>query len=254
MSIDVRREPCSRHHDNIGQDGIHLPVAGLTPMTTLDYPGHLACVVFLQGCPLRCGYCHNPQMLPARRGKREEWEKILGFLESRRGLLDGVVFSGGEPTQHADLAPAMRDAKALGFKVGLHTAGVYPRRLETLLPWLDWVGLDVKGHADNFERIAGRRGIWKRHAQSLALLLDSGIDLECRTTIHWRDFDLKAIERLALSLADCGVRHYALQLARTDQCLIPAYAQPIADAPLPEAMARLVRRLAPRFDRLTLRE
>ncbi|MGC3872497.1 anaerobic ribonucleoside-triphosphate reductase activating protein [Halomonas sp. GXIMD04776] len=254
MSIDVRREPCSRHQDSIEQDGIHLPVAGLTPMTTLDYPGHLACVVFLQGCPLRCGYCHNPQMLASRRSEPQEWLEIHEFLENRRGLLDGVVFSGGEPTQHADLAPAMRDAKALGFKVGLHTAGIYPSRLETLLPWLDWVGLDVKGHADDFERIAGRRRVWKRHAQSLALLLDSGIDLECRTTVHWRDFDLKAIERLALSLVDCGVRHYALQLARHDQCLNPAYTEPIVDAPRPEDAARLVRRLAPYFDQLTLRE
>ncbi|WP_227370082.1 anaerobic ribonucleoside-triphosphate reductase activating protein [Halomonas sp. M20] len=254
MNIDVRRESRSRHQDPIARVGIRLPIAGLTPMTTLDHPDHLACVVFLQGCPLRCGYCHNPQMLPSRRGKREEWEKILKFLENRRGLLDSVVFSGGEPTTHADLVAAMKDAKALGFKVGLHTAGVYPRRLETLLPWLDWVGFDVKGHVDDFEHIAGRLGTWPRHAQSLGLLLDSNIDLECRTTIHWRDFDLKAVERLALSLADCGVRRYALQLARTEQCLASAYAEPVVDAPLPEELARLVKRLAPRFDQLTLRE
>ncbi|WP_053070585.1 anaerobic ribonucleoside-triphosphate reductase activating protein [Halomonas sp. PR-M31] len=254
MSTNVRREPSSRHRDNSSLDAIRLPVAGLVPMTTLDYPGHLACVVFLQGCPLRCGYCHNPQMLSSRQGTLQEWAEIRGFLESRKGLLDAVVFSGGEPTMHADLAAAMREAKTLGFKVGLHTAGVYPKRLETLLPWLDWVGLDVKGHANNFERVAGRPGLWKNHAQSLALLLDSGIALECRTTIHWRDFDLETVKRLALNLIECGVEHYALQIARQDQCLNPKYQQPVMNRPTRQALERLIVRLEPQFSSLVLRD
>src|SRR5690554_3724262 len=91
-----------------------LPVAGLTPMTTLDYPGHLACVVFLQGCPLRCGYCHNPGMLEPRRAAPGEWAEVEAFLTRRRGLLEGIVFSGGEPTLHADLpaAAARADRKS----------------------------------------------------------------------------------------------------------------------------------------------
>ena len=76
-------------------DGIRLPIAGLTQMTTLDYPDHLACVVFLQGCPLRCGYCHNGHMMPPRRSVESEWQAVREFLESRRGLLEAVVFSGG---------------------------------------------------------------------------------------------------------------------------------------------------------------
>ena len=122
---------------------IRLPIAGLVPMTTLDYPDHLACVVFLQGCPLRCGYCHNPNMIPPRRGEPQEWQAILEFLSTRQGLLEAVVFSGGEPTLNADLSDAVKEVKALGFKVGLHTAGPYPDRLTQLLPHLDWVGLDV---------------------------------------------------------------------------------------------------------------
>ncbi|QEA38425.1 anaerobic ribonucleoside-triphosphate reductase activating protein [Pistricoccus aurantiacus] len=254
MSRAARREPSSRHLPLIDRAAIRLPVAGLVPLTSLDYPEHLACVVFLQGCPLRCGYCHNPQMITPRRGKPQEWAEIREFLQSRRGLLDGVVFSGGEPTLHGDLLPAMREARAMGFKVGLHTAGIYPKRLEALLPWLDWVGLDVKGYLDDFERITGRRGAGRRHAHSLALLLDSGIDLECRTTIHWRDFTLTDVERLALSLADCGVDHYALQLARTDQCLDRSYCQPVENAPTREMIERLLRRLRPHFTHLTLRD
>lgn len=232
---------------------LRLPVAGLTPMTSLDYPDHLSCVVFLQGCPLTCGYCHNPQMLAPRRGTREEWPRIIDFLMPRRGLLEAVVFSGGEPTLHPGLTTAIDQVRGLGFKVGLHTAGVYPERLSQLLPALDWVGLDVKGHGRDFDRICGRSGIWQRHSHSLAALLESGLDFECRTTVHWKDYDLARVERLALSLADLGVRRYALQVARLGQCLDPAYATLPPEAPDDMALDALVRRLRPHFARLELR-
>lgn len=232
---------------------VRLPIAGLVPMTTLDYPDHLACVVFLQGCPLRCGYCHNPTMIPPRRGKPHEWQAILKFLSTRQGLLEAVVFSGGEPTLNGGLHAAVKEVKALGFKVGLHTAGPYPDRLTQLLPHLDWVGLDVKGRGKEFDRICGRPGIWRLHARSLEALLNSGISFECRTTIHWKDFQLADAERLALSLADCGVRHYALQIARSRQCLDPSYAQPVINAPSTAHLNALVKRLEPHFSQLELR-
>ncbi|MGR2738789.1 anaerobic ribonucleoside-triphosphate reductase activating protein [Billgrantia sp. Q4P2] len=234
--------------------GIRLPIAGMTQMTALDYPDHLACVVFLQGCPLRCGYCDNSQRMAPRRGDESEWQAVRAFLEERRGLLEGVVFSGGEPTLHNALPAAIREVKTMGFKVGLHTAGPYPARLLRLLPWLDWVGLDVKGRGRDFDRICGRTGIWQRNSQSLTTLLDSGIDFECRTTVHWRDFDLRDVEHLALTLADCGVRRYAIQVARTRGCLDPAYCQPVAGAPPRAMLAGLVKRLAPNFEHIELRE
>lgn len=231
-----------------------LPVAGLTPMTTLDYPDHLACVVFLQGCPLRCGYCHNPQMLAPRQADAGEWAEIEAFLDTRRGLLEGVVFSGGEPTLHADLALAVARVRGLGFKVGLHTAGVYPRRLAALLPWLDWVGLDVKGPDAHFDAIVGRPGMGAAHRQSLLLLLESGINFECRTTVHWRDFNLECLQGLALDLASQGVRHYAIQVARTGQCLQEDYALPVTTAPASAELHDLVHHLSSAFQRLELRE
>ncbi|WP_336270541.1 anaerobic ribonucleoside-triphosphate reductase activating protein [Vreelandella arctica] len=232
---------------------IRLPIAGLVPMTTLDYPDHLACVVFLQGCPLRCGYCHNPTMIVPRRGEPQEWQTVLEFLASRQGLLEAVVFSGGEPTLNTGLPAAVKQVKAMGFKVGLHTAGVYPDRLARLLIHLDWVGLDVKGRGEAFDRICGRPGMWQRHARSLGALIESGVSFECRTTIHWQDFQLGDVERLALTLADCGVRHYALQLARNEQCLDPSYTEPVNDAPSNARLNALVKRLKPYFSRLEVR-
>lgn len=177
----------------------------------------------------------------------------MEFLSTRQNLLEAVVFSGGEPTLHADLLSAVKAVKALGFKTGLHTAGPYPERLSRLLPHLDWVGLDVKGHGKAFDRICGRQGIWQLHARSLEALLDSGLNFECRTTIHWKDFQLDDVERLAMSLADCGVRHYALQIARSEQCFDPTYSKPVANAPSTTQMNALISRLKPYFDQIELR-
>ena len=158
-----------------------LTLGGLTRLSASDYPGKLAAVVFCQGCAWRCGYCHNAHLQP-RRGREEiAWSDVLAFLQRRRGLLDAVVFSGGEPTLQAGLAPAMREVKALGFLVGLHTAGIVPRRLAEVLPLVDWVGMDVKAPFDRHERVTGVRGSARRARASRALVLASGVACEFHT-------------------------------------------------------------------------
>ena len=121
-----------------------MRVGGFVPFTSTDYPGALAAVVFCQGCPWRCGYCHNPHLVPARGEGERGFDGILEWLENRRGLLDAVVFSGGEPTAQAALDEAMDAVRARGFKIGLHTGGAYPRRLAALFRHVDWIGFDVK--------------------------------------------------------------------------------------------------------------
>jgi pyruvate formate lyase activating enzyme len=115
------------------------------------------------------------------------------------------------------------------------------------------VALDVKGRGIDFDRISGRRGVWQRHARSLSLLLEGAVPFECRTTVHWRDFTLEALEQLAMTLVDCGVRCYAIQLARQNRCLDPDYCRPVEDAPAPKALESLVRRLRRHFERIELR-
>jgi len=203
-----------------------LVVAGLTPMTTLDYPDHLACVIFTQGCPLRCGYCHNPQMLSSTpQADAMDWQQVISFLESRCNLLQAVVFSGGEPTAQAALLPAAKEVHALGFEVALHTAGINTARLEKLLPLLSWVGLDIKAAPDDYARICGRHGVADKAQQSLKLLLESGVPLEVRTTLHPLDFNEDAIYRLLDWLQQQGVERLILQLARSGQCLNSRHAQ-----------------------------
>jgi pyruvate formate lyase activating enzyme len=195
-----------------------LQVGGLTPLTTTDFPGLLAAVVFCQGCPWQCGYCHNPHLIPRGGETTRSWEEVMAFLRRRQGLLDAVVFSGGEPTLQSGLADACREVRGLGFKLGLHTAGTYPERLAEILPEFDWVGMDIKAPFSDYERTTGVPGSGERARESLLHLLDSGVDHEIRTTVHP---DLSSAEQLTLlaqELAGLGVRRYVLQEFRAQGC------------------------------------
>ncbi len=161
-----------------------LRVGGFEPFSSADYPDALAAVVFCQGCPWRCGYCHNPHLIPARGDDERDFARILSWLASRRGLLDAVVFSGGEPTAQAELPSAIDAVRALGFMIGLHTGGAYPRRLAKLLPKLDWVGIDVKAPVADYSTVTGIPGSGLTALTSLDLVRNATTAYEVRTTVH----------------------------------------------------------------------
>jgi len=188
-----------------------LRIGGITPLTTIDFPGRLAAVVFCQGCPWRCGYCHNAGLLDAAAPAPHRWSEVEQLLHTRRGLLDGVVFSGGEPTLQAALPDALARVRALGFATGLHTAGMYPERLQALLPLLDWVGLDIKGPLAHYDAITRTPGSGDRAWESLRCVQASGVDYECRTTWNPTLFPPADLVGLAHTLADAGVTHWVVQ-------------------------------------------
>jgi len=214
-----------------------LRVGGLVPFSSVDWPGQFAAVVFVQGCPWRCSYCHNPH-LQQREAVPEgqiDWPGFLTWLRRRKGLLDGVVFSGGEPTLDAALPAAMADVRELGFQVGLHTAGIYPERLQALLPLLDWVGLDVKAPLIDGIAHALVTGVRQGHedvAQSLALLAGSGVAFECRTTAHPQLLDEAALLTLADQMTAAGAKRWVLQIYRDTGC---ASGLPPVDADYPSS-------------------
>jgi pyruvate formate lyase activating enzyme len=189
-------------------------VAGLTGMSTCDWPGHLAATVFLQGCPWNCTYCHNRDLIDPRAPGVLEWSDILAFLGRRHGLLDGVVFSGGEPTRTGALPGAIRDVRALGLAVGLHTSGAFPSRLAQVLGDVHWVGLDIKALPEDYRAVVGRPGAGERAWRSLELVLASGVDHEIRTTVHPDSPATDRIAEIADRLRAAGVRTFALQQAR----------------------------------------
>lgn len=226
-----------------------LRVGGLVPLTTLDWPDHLSAVIFTQGCGWRCRYCHNPDLLPARGMNGYSWHGVLDFLETRRGLLDGVVFSGGDPLFQLALADAIDDVRALGFDVALHTGGANPAALARILPALSWVGFDIKALPGDYDALTGVRGSGGKAQRSLELLIDSGVPFECRTTVHWQLTDTGRLLQLARQLATRGVRHYTLQLARAGVMFDPT----LGDNLVPDNFHALVSTLEGMFEHFSVR-
>ncbi len=195
-----------------------LKVGGITPFTATDFPGKLSTVIFVQGCPWRCGYCHNPHLQPRTADSPVAWEGVLALLRRRVGLVDAVVFSGGEPTMDPGLEAAIREVRELGFCIGLHSGGTHPTRLRKVLPLLDWIGLDIKIDFDSYENVTRVRNSGTSALESLRAVLDSGVAHECRTTAHPTLHTEAGLEALARQLASMRVTHYALQVFRPTGC------------------------------------
>ena len=225
-----------------------LRLGGFTPLTTLDYPGKLACVLFCQGCAWRCRYCHNPDLLGACAAYGHDWASIRDFLGRRVGLLDAVVFSGGEATLQPGLGQAMREARALGFAVGLHSAGIHPARFRRALTDVDWVGFDIKGLPEDVAAVTGVRGSAEANWRSLDILLAGGVAYECRLTVHWSLTTPERLRALARRLHGMGVTNLAVQQVRERVMLDPALGFSV-EPPQAEELWRELAALFPVFTR-----
>lgn len=186
-----------------------LRVGGIEPLTTVDFPGKLASVVFCQGCPWHCSYCHNAHLQSVHSTNEVSWRAFLDFLKQRVGFLQAVVFSGGEPTMQNLLGPAMETVRDLGFEIGLHTAGMFPARLKTILPLVDWIGFDVKAPLDirdlRYEKITGDPKAAETVSQSLDLVIASRVRFHVRTTMDRSILDEQAMEKVNSDLARRGI-------------------------------------------------
>ena len=163
-----------------------MKIVGIQKLTLLDYPGKVACTVFLNGCNFRCPYCHNAELLDGNAEEVLTVERLLSFLKKRQGILDGVCITGGEPTLHPELAELIRSIRALGFSVKLDTNGYRPEVLGALLGEgiLDYVAMDLKNGPDAYAETVGLPAVdLDRVGESIRLLLDSGTEFELRTTV-----------------------------------------------------------------------
>ncbi len=192
-----------------------LQIAGLVPMSTCDWPGRLVATAFLQGCPWQCTYCHNPALLDSRTPGLVPWGAVRELLDRRSGLLDGVVFSGGEPTRQAGLVDAAREVRERGFGVGLHTAGAFPSRLRAVLPFVDWVGLDLKASPEQYAAITGTGAAAAAAYASLEAVLASGVAVQVRTTVDPTVQGPDDVAQLQERIARLGIHDHVIQTVRT---------------------------------------
>ncbi|MDD3345679.1 MAG: anaerobic ribonucleoside-triphosphate reductase activating protein [Candidatus Omnitrophica bacterium] len=163
-----------------------MRIGGFVKSSLVDYPGKVCAVIFTQGCNFRCPYCHNPQLVyPELFTEPLDFEQVIAFLEKRKGLLEGVVFCGGEPTFQEDLPDAVRRVRSLGYAVKLDTNGSRPDILAEVLPCLDYIAMDIKAHFGAWYNTASGVTVdMYEIARSMLLIRASGLPYEFRTTLH----------------------------------------------------------------------
>ena len=161
-------------------------IGGFQRFSLIDYPDKICAIVFTQGCNFRCPYCHNPELVdPKKFGIELKEDEILSFLDRRRGKLDAVTITGGEPLLQSDLSPFLSAIKRLGYLIKLDTNGSFPLRLKKIidLKSVDYIAMDIKTSLDKYEYVIKRKIDKTEILDSIRLIMDSGLDYEFRTTI-----------------------------------------------------------------------
>ena len=201
-----------------------MKIGGLQKVSLIEYPGKISAVIFAQGCNFRCPYCHNPELVdPDLYGESLVEEGIFSFLEKRRGKLEAVTVTGGEPTLQPDLPVFLRLLKEMGYLVKLDSNGSHPDILEKLVrdKLVDYIAMDVKAPLGKYEKIAGTKVDCDKIKRSIDMILVSGIDHEFRTTALrslLEEKDLLAIGRLVKN-----ARQYTIQKFVPSKTLNPSF-------------------------------
>lgn len=228
-----------------------MKLCGLQKLTLLDFPGRVACTVFTGGCNFRCPFCHNAQLVLLPQGHDAlDIEQFFAFLEKRKGILDGVAITGGEPLLHADITDFLRRIRAMGFATKLDTNGSFPEQLMAIVRegLVDYVAMDVKHDPTWYAAAVGIDGFDTAQVErSIDFLLEGRVDYEFRTTcvaeIH-SDGDFAAIGRRIR-----GAKRYVLQSFRDEGDLLTGG----LTSPTGEQMARWRDEIAPYVGEASIR-
>lgn len=198
-----------------------MKIHGLQKMTLLDFPGRVACTVFFGGCDFRCPFCHNWGLLDGACPPVTDDAELLRFLEKRKGLLDGVCFTGGEPLLQKELPRLAEKIKALGYPVKLDTNGNHPSALRAMLEngLVDYVAMDIKNAPERYAETVGVPGLDLAPVrESAALLLEGRMDYEFRTTVISQLHDADSFAAIGDWIR--GAKQYYLQ-PFTDRETVP---------------------------------
>ena len=188
-------------------------IAGLIPVSMIDWEGKISAIIFLAGCNLRCPYCHNPELINSRTAASVPWDKVKGQLDKKKGWIDGIVITGGEPTTNKDLGPLIDELRSADFEIKLDTNGTKPDVIEDLIKKnvIDYFAVDVKSAFHRYDEACGIVEQTKKVKESIDLIANSGIDHEFRTTVVPGYATSEDIVEIAKYLADRGGSKYVLQ-------------------------------------------
>jgi len=195
-----------------GVQVLTIKIGGLQKFSLIDYPGRICAIIFTQGCNFRCPYCHNPELVdPQRYGPVFSEEEVFAFLEKRKGMLDAVSITGGEPTLQPDLEDFLQTVKNFGYLIKLDTNGSNPAVIENLIKkqLVDFWAMDVKGPLEKYRQIAGVEVDHRKIRKSMALIIAAGTENEFRTTVVRSLLDHDDLAHVAKLIK--GAKSYALQ-------------------------------------------
>ena len=228
-----------------------MQIAGLQKLTLLDFPGRIACTVFLPGCNLRWPFCHNASLVLPRQDSPPPMtvDELLAFLQKRRGRLQGVCVTGGEPTLYPDLPDLLRQIHLLGYEVKLDTNGTNPQMLRAILSegLADYVAMDIKNSPARYTETCGGVDVLETVRESASLLMASGVDYEFRTTLAHPLHTVEDVAAIGGWLH--GARRYFLQQFVDSGDLIGTGLTPLA----PEEMEAMCEAVRPYIKETTLR-
>lgn len=206
-------------------------IGGLEKLSILDYPDHLAAIIFTQGCNFRCHFCYNPMLVLPREGEDEKNKKEKGlsplspedlflFLKERYGRLDGVVITGGEPTLHPDLPSFIGQIKALGYDVKLDSNGTNPEMLQELIAkkLIDYIAMDIKAPIAKYENTVSALVACDNLEKSVKIIIESGLPHEFRTTVVPGLLDKEDFQSMGELIK--GAAHWYLQKFKSDTDLV----------------------------------
>jgi pyruvate formate lyase activating enzyme len=188
-----------------------MKIFGLQKLTLLDYPGKVACTVFMGGCNFRCPYCHNASVVFMTENSEISQEEFFDFLKKRSGILDGVCITGGEPLLNEDIKQLMKKIRDMGYLIKLDTNGAFPERLKEIINdgLVDYIAMDIKNSFSKYEKTAGVKVDIEKIKESINTIMSSGITYEFRTTVVKGFHDDDSFHEIGKMISSAN--HYYLQ-------------------------------------------
>ncbi len=189
-----------------------MVIGGFQKFSLIDYPGKMCAIIYARGCNFRCPYCHNPELvLPEKYSQEISLDSVMFFLKRRRGLLDAITISGGEPSIHKDLVDLISKIKHLGYHVKLDTNGSNPEMVQKVIEnkLIDYIAMDIKAPLEKYKNVVKQPVQTALIEKSINLILKSKINYEFRTTVDWNLLDENDLFTIAHTIQ--GANLYYLQ-------------------------------------------